>query len=928
MKRLTFFLLVIWHGFSLAQSTAISGIIVDEQYFPMPDVKVSFSGQSTYVLTDETGYFRLPYEVSKGEVAEVLLVKNNHEKKRIPVNLSSASLDLGSWILQKSTAIEEGLPLVDFTHLQQSELDDFSSGFSFPLQAQRTPFVSAMAFQFSAAFFSARGLNRSYQPVRINGILMNDLATGRAPWAQWGGLNAIVNRSQQFQHGLAPLGDYFSEALGQINFELSPLNFQKGIGVSQAFSNQNYSNRQMVHYHSGLLPKGYAYSFLASRRGGEGRVPGTLYRGYSFFASLARRAQENDFQLIFWYAPHWRGKRSPLTDEVVQLLGKEYNPYWGIDEKGVRNARVRRSQRPHFLLHKSWQLKKEKFLQLSTLFVQGEQADSRITFNGLRPNGNVFVGGGRNPSPIYYQNLPSYYLRHLEAPDFLGAYFAEKQLQAHPQMNWTALREANINSPDGYARYAQYEDVVRQVQSMTSLFFRTQLHPNLHWRASLSARIQKGRYYAQPVDLLGAKSIYDLDPFAEGEAQNNNLLYTPRAVDVKTPFLYHYKLRLSDYSFRSLGVYTLPHWRWVVGGHLSVWHMRREGLFQNGRFPQNSFGFGPRVGFTTGSIHAGVDYNANGRHHWAVYGQWSLRPMEARTVFPNPRENNHIAPSLKPAEIMTLEMRYRWQLPWSYFEITAYAINKNHSSQVNFYYADGVEASQNMFVQELMQGMSQRHRGIELGWRITPIDELSFDLVAAVGRHRYGNNPNLWLYTAPNPTVSAQGFEAGKKDFGRSQMRNYFLGNGPQQAFALAMQYNDPDFWRFNITGTFFAAAYLPPNPLRRTASFFMQAQELPLPIDLHPQAWSLLDQEQLPSYFLLNAFVNKSWKYKTSYFGFFLSAQNLLNKAYKTGGFEQGRNAHFQAAVEDQQRDSPLFGPRYWWGRGSTFFASLYFRF
>ena len=93
-------------------------------------------------------------------------------------------------------------------------------------------------------------------------------------------------------------------------------------------------------------------------------------------------------------------------------------------------------------------------------------------------------------------------------------------------------------------------------------------------------------------------------------------------------------------------------------------------------------------------------------------------------------------------------------------------------------------------------------------------------------------------------------------------------------------------------------------------------------------KAKPLLQQERFPAYFLLNATGGKSWRLGSKYLGFFVSIQNLLNTTYKTGGFQQGRNANYRSLLEDQSRELPLFGHKYWRGRGTTYFASIYLRF
>ena len=103
------------------------------------------------------------------------------------------------------------------------------------------------------------------------------------------------------------------------------------------------------------------------------------------------------------------------------------------------------------------------------------------------------------------------------------------------------------------------------------------------------------------------------------------------------------------------------------------------------------------------------------------------------------------------------------------------------------------------------------------------------------------------------------------------------------------------------------------PNPLSRTQNFLIDNDGVPFPEFDSTIAAQLLEQERFPSYFLLNATGGKSWKVKHHYFGFFISLQNLLNTTYKTGGFEQGRNANYRTVLEDNVRELLLFAPKYW---------------
>ena len=112
-----------------------------------------------------------------------------------------------------------------------------------------------------------------------------------------------------------------------------------------------------------------------------------------------------------------------------------------------------------------------------------------------------------------------------------------------------------------------------------------------------------------------------------------------------------------------------------------------------------------------------------------------------------------------------------------------------------------------------------------MGFKHSFAEVLDLKIAAAYGKHQFANSPNLLLYTEPSTAANEAGFDQGFKSFGQSNIKGYYLANGPQQAYSLGLQYNDPDYWRINLTGNYFSHAYLQPNPLRRTASFLTDPQ-------------------------------------------------------------------------------------------------------
>jgi hypothetical protein len=78
----------------------------------------------------------------------------------------------------------------------------------------------------------------------------------------------------------------------------------------------------------------------------------------------------------------------------------------------------------------------------------------------------------------------------------------------------------------------------------------------------------------------------------------------------------------------------------------------------------------------------------------------------------------------------------------------------------------------------------------------------------------------------------------------------------------------------------------------------------------------------------LVNLVGGKSWKIGDYYLGFFASINNLFGEKFKTGGFEQSRKGNFQNFKEDAELEHPLFGNKYWYGRGTSYYINFYVRF
>ena len=82
-------------------------------------------------------------------------------------------------------------------------------------------------------------------------------------------------------------------------------------------------------------------------------------------------------------------------------------------------------------------------------------------------------------------------------------------------------------------------------------------------------------------------------------------------------------------------------------------------------------------------------------------------------------------------------------------------------------------------------------------------------------------------------------------------------------------------------------------------------------------------------SFFFFNANVGKSWVLGKYYVLISASVNNIFdNTKYITGGFEQTRNIKYDTFSVDYDRATSLFGPKYWYTQGRSYFVNLQFRF
>ena len=916
-KQILSFLFICFNVFLVfAQQTIVKGIVKDMlTNQPIEGVSVSFENSELTVYTDDMGFFQFPAAVPLGEQM-LSLSKAGYLSARYPIIVNEEQI---LYIQDMMLSLDNSDDDLFTITLSDDELNDDGSGadnISGLLSASQDVFQRAAAFEFSQSFFRVRGLNTDNGTVLMNGIEMNKIFDGRPQWSNWGGLNDVL-RGQELSMGLAPSSYTFGGLLGSTNINLRASSYRAGGRVTYSSSNRSYTNRLMATYASGLVDGGWSYAFSIGRRwGDEGFQDGTFYDANSFFASIEKKINDkHSLNFVGIYTPNRRGKSSPNTQEVFDLKGTTYNEYWGWHDGEKRNSRVRRIAEPVLMLNHYWDISDKTTLNTNVSYQFGELGNSRLDY-----------AGGANPTPAYYQGLPSYFLADTDGPDYAGAYLAEQSFRNGGQVNWNRIYDANLtNNINGdYAAYILYEDRSDDQQFSANTILESSLSDQVTLNAAVNYKRLKSHNFAEIMDMLGSNTGYlNVDSFDQVQFDLRN---PNQVVGEGDTFRYNFNIDANVLSSFVQAQFKYNKVDFFLAGSYNRTKYQREGLYQSETYADNSYGKGRKLSFTGLGAKGGFTYKFSGKHIFNVNAGYLTKAPTIRNTFTNSRENHAIVGDqsgidITEEKITSFDANYVFRSSTVKARLTGYYTQMQDANEISFYFADGISGVDQgtAFVQEILQGIDKSHLGLEFGIEAQVTPTIKLTGVASVGQYTYNNNPNLVL--------TSSDFVEGL-NFGQANLENYRIAAGPQQAASIGFEYRDPNYWWFGTTANFFADTYVDVSPLTRTQNFYLDTDGLPFS-DYDPDlARELLRQERFDDYMVINAVGGKSWKIGDYYVSLFVSLNNILNQKFKSGGFEQGRSANYQSLREDAGNPKRVFGPKYWYGRGPTYFLNLNFRF
>ena len=906
IKKRSFFSLFFGLSISLFHAqTTVFAYLKDEAGKPVENADVDLKDSKNEIIADKIGYFQF-VDLMPGHYM-ITISKFGYEDKILEFDVISDEKrkDLGAIVLIANLD-QSDLGVITIDDISNQDDDNRSQPTVGLLSSGRDAFASAATFELGAYWFRPRGVDNRYQEVLFNGVPMTKNDDGKVDFSNWGGLNDVTRYPLESVENNATSEYAFGNLGGSTYFSTRASSYKKGISLAYSYTNRSYFQRAMVTYNSGLMKNGWAFSFSGSRRWADtGVIEGTYQDVYAYFASIEKRfGEKHALNFTTFGSPTYKASNSSNTQEVYDIMGKNYNSYWGWQDGEKRNSRIRKAFEPVFQLEHFWKIGKQSNLNTTFSYQQGSDARSRLDwFHASDPN------------PTYYRKLPSFW------------HYTVDEFRQNAQIDWVGLYQANYGNIDNGAVYSVIDDVNKDKTYNIVSHFDTKIQEN--WKLNINFNYQKlqSDNFRKIKDLLGAKFARNLDPY--GYDQSYDVDAGDYRIYQGDRTQYSYILNRDAYAINFSTEIDLPRWNIMGSVFSSYSESYRDGKFRNHYYQNGNDSKGKSNTFYAfdAGIKAKVTYKINGKNFLVYNGAFFTLAPTLNEIFINPRTNNFITPNVENQEINANDLSYILRGQVLKLRLTGYYTTIKKATEFARYYFDltqqGAIDQGNALAAEILTNLEKTYKGLELGAEVKVSSTISVTAVGSYGDYRIANSPDVASYD------DKHGYR-GSDFWGTANIKNYKIAGTPQKATSLGIKYNSPKFWWIGVSANYLADQYLDFSSLNKTKVLYTD----PLKGDNYSGATpeliqQITAQKKFDDQFMLNANAGKSFLFGKYRMGISISVNNILNnRNYVTGGFEQGRIINFPEALDELKRSTPWFGPKLWYDRGTTFFANVYLKF
>ncbi len=871
-------------AFAAMAATVVGVVVNGDSGSPLSGATVALRTQSTQVLTNFNGQFRL--EAAPG-TDDIIVICDGFDTYTAEVNIGGATVNVGEIRLVPQNQDEFYTNLTELT-FDEAALEDeegSSQSVSALTGANDNIFYNTASYNFSPMYYHFRGTLSPMQSVYLNGVRMNDLVRGSFSFSTLLGLTSRGFRNKTTTIGTEASNYGFGDIGGSVNYNTVTDLYAPGFNGSVAFTNSNYMLRAIASYATGLSKSGWALTVNGIvRYAKEGVMKGTFYNSAGLFLSLEKRFNsQHSLVLTAFGGPTQRATGRPVVQEAYDLADDNlYNPDWGYQNGKKRSARITETFDPTVMLN--WLFKKEN-TTLNTALMFRSAYYNRTALNYYNAN---------DPNPSYYKYLPSYFTR--QGNDAAAELYTElwKNDESFRQIKWDELYDVNyLNNeqnaflPESQKKGSSYimeNRINHQLAGAFNTYLNTRINSWLSLQGGLSFNYTKSSNYKTIRDLMGGEFWIDIDPFSNREVSvrpgnlQNDLDHPNRRVAEGDRFGYDYDIHALRAEAWLQNVINLPKWDLNYGLQMSYTQYYRDGHMRNGRAPQNSLGKSATQRFDNAAIKVGALYKLDGRNMFALHLDYGTRAPLFDQIYIAPRVKNSVVDNAKSERDFSGDIGYIWNYRRFRGSITGFYIDINNRTERSGFYDDDYQTYANY----ILSDMKIVNKGVELGmaYKITP--SLTATFAGMYSRYQFKNNPR-----------GTRSFENGMyPDTTQTvYLKNYYIGATPQYCANVGLDWQAPKNWYFNVNCTWQGDAYVNLAPRYHEAfsnlwEDFGGSQE-----ELEAKVKELATQDKIRNAYSLNASIGKVLYIDGVSLNFNLNLNNITNnRNIVTNAYQQGR--------------------------------------
>ena len=714
-----------------AQQLRVVGTVIDEQTSePLIGVSILEDGTTNGIVTDIDGNFTL--EVNNGARLQLSYVGYTTAIIAAEANMGVIKLAPEVVALQDVTitgqlARTQQTP-VAVSHITALEIEERIAGQEFPEVLKNTPGVHAngQGGGWGDSEIWMRGFDNTNVATMINGVPMNDMEGGTVYWSNWQGLSDVTS-IMQTQRGMGAAKLSAPSVGGTINIVTRGIDAKKGGILSYAMGNNGY-NKVMFSVSTGMLPKGWALTIMGSRTWGDGYIQGTGFCGYSWFANISKRINENhQLSLTGFGAPQWHwtrpsGSSGALTlaewNRVAQYMPsgmdrRQYNPSYGIGKDGKQaGTNYNQYHKPQISLNHIWQIDDNSSLSTAAYLSIG-RGFGRTAENGYG-------------SSYSYSDLTR------------GAYNGEVtnvfRDQATGMFDYAMVQDINAASEHGselvICENRNDHNWVGLVSTYDKKWFDC-----LEMTAGVDVRYYQGIHKAVISDLFGGDYYIDATRekvLAQNNPNRNNDAWVYEKLGVGDVCYRDYTGTIVQEGVFGSLEYSKNNLSAFINASISLNHnWRTDRYYYNNVTAADST---LRLG---GTVKGGVNYKFAKYHNVFVNAGFISRAPKYQAIYMSVSTSNAINNEAKNEKIASVEVGYGFENQFVSAHVNGYFTEWMDKSMTK--YGNLSDPDQTQFYMN-MTGVNARHMGLEFEIKARPTQWLEMNAMLSLGDWKWDSD--------------------------------------------------------------------------------------------------------------------------------------------------------------------------------------------